>query len=961
MRSMTDPEFGDVCDRISTGTITAKDEDYLRNLVRTSPNENNNELYKTGQMSIIVNTNARREKINNEKLDLLLPDNPEYVCESRDQSTNISNPPELGDDLNYTKTGNLQKSLRLKVGAPIMITVNSSKSKYREDGVNNGARAYIDSFQLAEDGSSTVRYIWIVFKDERIGQKLRNDNIHLLKIHTPKHPKAVPIEVCKIRFNIGTGNVSYQRTQFPAVLAYAVTTYRSQGDTLLEVIVDFTEEGGKEPFIKPGSFYVAISRATSKEGVFLKAFEKSYIQVSNKVVEKITAMRKFQNYNFKKIYLFDQIFNVPDKEIKVGYLNIRELKANLKTDYINNDKNLNHLDLLVIAETWLTWLDNDEDLSRTLDNFTIISRFDADDSMKHCGLLLLQSRKSRLDFSKSKITNLKKKKGNEVHLQGIKIMFNKLEFVFLYIRQTPTSSDIEKITTFCQQSSAILGDLNLNPRIPVEKRHLDNICGEGKYMALNETTSINNNNQLDHIIADKNLKPIVYATSYLNFISDHKAITLRLGIDGNELKKDFLQKKSYNDACNLSNVFQEEFKKTFPMQDKKLDSSINNQENRKRTADINIETHKSTSKKSNEPSPSKKLRKNRLSRKQRDSLNTKSVDIDDQVVGFNYGVTPDSGFIPQRRIVNKDATSCWLNSCLQMILCAMDASSSPIEFESRLGIQLVNLHKTNIRVNLDPSQIRRTLTEAEDERIKNRIEEIRLTYDDPEVQVRRIAWAESTRLRLGTGQQCVGDFLIALSQCRESWPDVYTYLNVTFKRILTCSNCRWLSAQNVNEELYIELDCPPNGSSLTEVIRINFNEGVPRRYNCRDGCGATRCLQKILLEDVTTTKFIMIKLTRTRQLPTGQLEIIRNDVSGVQNAVIVDSQGNEGTFNCISIVEHTGVLYQDGGSSGHYTADVYNNFTKSWWRTSDNERPVPLSIADVTKKGFIFLLKNVSC
>ena len=194
-----------------------------------------------------------------------------------------------------------------------------------------------------------------------------------MKIHTPKHPKAVPIEVCKIRFNIGTGNVSYQRTQFPAVLAYAVTTYRSQGDTLLEVIVDFTEEGGKEPFIKPGSFYVAISRATSKEGVFLKAFEKSYIQVSNKVVEKITAMRKFQNYNFKKIYLFDQIFNVPDKEIKVGYLNIRELKANLKTDYINNDKNLNHLDLLVIAETWLTWLDNDKDLSRTLDNFTIMS------------------------------------------------------------------------------------------------------------------------------------------------------------------------------------------------------------------------------------------------------------------------------------------------------------------------------------------------------------------------------------------------------------------------------------------------------------------------------------------------------------------------------------------------------------------------------------------------------------
>ena len=336
------------------------------------------------------------------------------------------------------------------------------------------------------------------------------------------------------------------------------------------------------------------------------------------------------------------------------------------------------------------------------------------------------------------------------------------------------------------------------------------------------------------------------------------------------------------------------------------------------------------------------------------------MNVDDPEASFDYGCTPGSGFIPQRRIVNKDATSCWLNSCLQLILTAMDTSSNSIEFQSRLGIQLVNLHKTNIRVNLDPSQIRRTLTEAEDERIRNRIEEIRLTYDNPQDQARQLAWAESTRLRLGTGQQCVRDFFIALSQCRESWLDVYTYLNVSFKGIITCSNCRWNSEQNVAEELYLELDCPPNGSSLTEVVRLNFNEGVPIRNNCRNGCGTTRCLQKIMLEDVTTTKFIIIVLTRTRQFPDGRIEIIKNSVSGVENAVIVDSQGNEGTFKTICIVEHTGVLYQDGRSSGHYTADVFNNVTSSWWRTSDNERPVPLSTSDVTKKGFIYLLKNVS-
>ena len=73
MRSMTDPEFGNVCDRIAVGKLTNDDEVYLKNLVRKSPNENNNELFKTGQMSIIVTTNKKRERINLEKLEKLLP------------------------------------------------------------------------------------------------------------------------------------------------------------------------------------------------------------------------------------------------------------------------------------------------------------------------------------------------------------------------------------------------------------------------------------------------------------------------------------------------------------------------------------------------------------------------------------------------------------------------------------------------------------------------------------------------------------------------------------------------------------------------------------------------------------------------------------------------------------------------------------------------------------------------
>ena len=164
MRSQKDPLFGEVCDRVGKGSLLPKDETFLRSLIRKTPRENDNESFKSGAVSIIVTTNKKRERINNEKLDNLLPNAPSFICSSRDQSTNLSNPPELPSNLNYTETGNLEKSLRVKVGAPIMLTVNNSKSKYREDGICNGARGYIDSFQLAKGSSTEVENIWVCSK-----------------------------------------------------------------------------------------------------------------------------------------------------------------------------------------------------------------------------------------------------------------------------------------------------------------------------------------------------------------------------------------------------------------------------------------------------------------------------------------------------------------------------------------------------------------------------------------------------------------------------------------------------------------------------------------------------------------------------------------------------------------------------------------------------------------------------
>ena len=154
-------------------------------------------------------------------------------------------------------------------------------------------------------------------------------------------------------FTLKWGNVQYQRTNFALSLAYALTAHKCQGETLDEVIIDFgpDKELGIRNYICPGSFYVALTRVREGGKVFLRSFDKSYIVVNKKIEDKINAMRKFNKYKMKKIYLDDKIFDDDQCELKAGYLNINGLMEGYHCEYLNADKNLGHLDILMLAET----------------------------------------------------------------------------------------------------------------------------------------------------------------------------------------------------------------------------------------------------------------------------------------------------------------------------------------------------------------------------------------------------------------------------------------------------------------------------------------------------------------------------------------------------------------------------------------------------------------------------------
>ena len=270
MRNQKDPIFANLCDRVGSGTYTKDDVTYLTKCVRKTESENDNNNFKNGKISIIVITNKVRQEINEDKLKTLLKGGKMYTSVAVDRCTNLENPPEVSSKLSLTQTGGLESTISLKNDAPVVITSNHPQSKFKEDGIVNGARGYVDSVQVSKTEPDKIDVIWVTFKDKNIGKLLRYEYRNLKKMHKPNDENAVPILRQKKGFTTHNGEIKFQRHQFPLPLSYAIPSYKCQGATLEEVIIDFDSEPGDMRNIPYGSFYVALTRVKEGKNVYLR-------------------------------------------------------------------------------------------------------------------------------------------------------------------------------------------------------------------------------------------------------------------------------------------------------------------------------------------------------------------------------------------------------------------------------------------------------------------------------------------------------------------------------------------------------------------------------------------------------------------------------------------------------------------------------------------------------------------
>lgn len=276
-----DFEFIEVLNRIRNNNIKDKDVEYLNKRFNPHYEPNKQEIY-----IYLVTTNKRAEEINYKRLSELKGREYRYYGTKegefkRDNGNNENLP--------------CPEELILKKNAQVMLVNNDSKKRW----VNGSVGKITD----IEEGDIHTIYV-------RLNKDIVEVNPvkwEIFRYYYDEERKIIATET------IGT------YTQYPIILAWAITIHKSQGKTFEKIIIDL-EKGT----FAPGQFYVAISRCTTIDGVILKTpIKRENIFNDQKIVNFIT---KYQ-YNLanekmsveEKIKLIKNAIK-EDKKIEIEYL-----------------------------------------------------------------------------------------------------------------------------------------------------------------------------------------------------------------------------------------------------------------------------------------------------------------------------------------------------------------------------------------------------------------------------------------------------------------------------------------------------------------------------------------------------------------------------------------------------------------------------------------------------------------
>ena len=243
-----------------------------------------------------------------------------------------------------SETGSLVSVLKLKINARFILTTNINT----EDRLINGPMGTV---KHTESRNKEVQTIYLELDDKCAG-KLRMSGSDI----TAKNNKWVPIkreETSIFLIKYQTTSPAITRTQFPVVLSWACTVHKVQGLSLTSVVVSFDLE--KQRSFNKGQMYVALSRATSIDNIFLIG---KYTPNVFKVNENaILEYKRLQENRFDTI----DTDHADCNRLTISLLNPRLLTRHAAD--VSKARQLTENDILCLTESQIT---NDTDITEVL-------------------------------------------------------------------------------------------------------------------------------------------------------------------------------------------------------------------------------------------------------------------------------------------------------------------------------------------------------------------------------------------------------------------------------------------------------------------------------------------------------------------------------------------------------------------------------------------------------------------
>ena len=356
MRQKDDAPFAELLNRIREGRQTEEDVNTLNSRRVFSGTVDYQELRNDLHL---FPCNASVDAHNKDVYDRATSQKAEIKC-----SDTV-----LGEDANEVKektleqligrrsndTGNLSEILKVAVGLGYDTTHNISVS----DGICNGTPCILRKIHYLERHNPIPSCLWVEFPDKNIGKETRRENAYYYNKYSEISKDWTPIWAVKRTFMFRRKAVV--RQQFPLKASSAKTIHKAQGQTKNRIIVDMTSGS------RPHQHYVAFSRVTSLQGLFLLNGLSGQIKVDKSVIQEMNRLRKDAciklSYNPVSSHNCDLI---------TVFQNAQSLR--LHFPLIQNDVTFTDADIICLAETRLH--QNDQDATYSIEGFHPMIRND---------------------------------------------------------------------------------------------------------------------------------------------------------------------------------------------------------------------------------------------------------------------------------------------------------------------------------------------------------------------------------------------------------------------------------------------------------------------------------------------------------------------------------------------------------------------------------------------------------